>query len=61
MSSKRKLREVLEKDGVIAVESASLEDFRIRQATVRSDTGGLGFALGQRGGLTDLLRSFSAL
>lgn len=61
MSSKRKLREVLEKDGVIAVESASLEDFRIRQATVRSDTGGLDFALGQRGGLTDLLRSFSAL
>lgn len=36
MSSKRKFKEVLEKDGVVAVEFPSLEDFktRIRQATV---------------------------
>lgn len=36
MSSKRKLRDVLEKDGAVAVESPSLEDFksRIRQGAV---------------------------
>lgn len=41
MSSKRKLREVLEKDGVVAVKSPPLEDFksRIRQATIGGDIG----------------------